>query len=335
MIVSYKPPYSINTKILRLVASISEKLGVAKAQYILKPTPQLRKQNRIKTIHASLQIEGNRLTREQITAIIENKKVIGPEKDMLEVLNAVKVYDAADSFSPFDEQSFLEAHRLLMTGLVENPGQYRTQQVGVFEGSKISHLAPPPQNVPSQMNQLFHYLDKQDELLLIKSCVFHYELEFIHPFLDGNGRLGRFWQTVILMKEHTIFEFLPFETLIRQNQDQYYATLAECDASGESSRFIEFMLEILNQSLEELLVFKQPTMTDIQRLDYFLSLGKREFTRKDYMSVFKNISSATASRDLKKAVEMHLVMVIGTKNQAIYKPVPIKSDSEDDFFEKE
>ncbi len=330
MIVSYQPPYSISPKILRLIAAISEKLGAAKAQYITKPTPQLRKQNRIHTIHASLQIEGNRLTREQVTAIIENKKVIGPEKDVLEVLNAIKVYDAIGSFSPLSENSFLEAHGLLMKGLVENPGQYRRQNVGVFEGTKITHLAPPPQNVPSQMQQLFHYLSEHDDLLLIKSCVFHYELEFIHPFLDGNGRMGRLWQTVLLIKEHPVFEFLPFETLIRQNQDQYYAALAESDASGESTRFIEFMLEVLNKSLEELLDYKQHIMTDIERLDYFLSLGKSEFTRKDYMSVFKNISSATASRDLKKAVEKHWVIVSGTKNQAIYQAIRKQSLAENE-----
>ena len=211
MIVSMKPPYEITPKILKLVSSISEKIGEANANLLSKPLPHLRKQNKIKTIHSSLRIEGNTLTQEQVTALIENKRVIGPKKDVLEVLNAIKVYDSITSFDPFSSNSFLKAHKQLMGELIENAGKYRTQGVGIFKGSRVAHVAPPAENVTYLMNDLFKYLRDKEELALIKSCVFHYEMEFIHPFLDGNGRMGRFWQTVILLNEYSVFEFLPFE----------------------------------------------------------------------------------------------------------------------------
>lgn len=314
-----KPPYDITPRILKLVTSISEKIGEVNANLLNKPSPQLRKQNKIKTIHSSLRIEGNTLTQEQVTALIENKRIIGPKKDVIEVLNAIKVYDSLASFDPFSEKSFLKAHGLLMKGLVEKAGKYRNQGVGIFQGSKVAHLAPPAENVPFLIKDLFNYLKDKNELTLIKSCVFHYEMEFIHPFLDGNGRMGRLWQTVVLMNEYSVFEFLPFETLISQAQKEYYDALAKSDNKGNSTIFIEYMLNVIDKSLIELLNYNQRILSDIDRLEYFSSLGKKEFTRKDYMTVFKDISSATASRDLKKGVEMKLFKKTGSKNLTVYK----------------
>ena len=314
-----KSPYDISPLILKLVTSISEKIGEVKANFINKPSPQLRKQNKIKTIHSSLSIEGNTLTQEQVTAIIENKRVIGPKKDVLEVLNAIKVYDNLDSFNPFSSGAFLKAHKLLMEGLVENAGEFRNKGVGIFQGSRVAHIAPPFENVPALMNDLFLYLKNKEELTLIKSCVFHYEMEFIHPFLDGNGRMGRLWQTLILMSEYPVFEFLPFETLISQTQNDYYAALADSDRSGKSTPFIEYILGVIEKSLIELLNFNNRILTVTDRLEYFLALGQKEFTRKDYMNIFKDISTATASRDLKKGVEMNLLAKTGEMNKTIYK----------------
>ncbi len=314
-----KPPYDITPKILKLITSISEKIGEISANLIDRPSPQLRKQNKIKTIHSSLRIEGNTLTQEQVTAIIEDKKVIGPKKDVIEVLNAIKVYDSLTTFNPLSSKSFLSAHKLLMNELIEKPGKYRSQGVGIFQGAKVAHITPPAQNIPKLMNDLFKYLKNEDELTLIKSCVFHYEMEFIHPFMDGNGRMGRLWQTIILMEEYPVFEFLPFETLICQTQQDYYNALAQSDKAGKSTLFIEYMLDVIDKSLHELLSFNNRSLKDTDRLNYFLSIGQEEFTRKDYMNVFKDISSATASRDLKKGVELNLFYKTGNKNRTVYK----------------
>lgn len=314
-----KPPYDITPKILQLITSISELVGEVNANYLSKPSPQLRKQNKIKTIHSSLQIEGNTLTEEQITAIIENKRVLGPKKDILEVVNAIKVYDALHNFDAGSEKSFFKAYQLLMNSLIDNPGKYRSKGVGIVKGKKVEHLAPPYQNVPSLMKDLFQYLKTKDELCLIKSCVFHYEMEFIHPFIDGNGRMGRLWQTVILMEQYPVFEFLPFETIISKTQKEYYKALSASDKSGKSTVFIEYMLNAIHQSLAELLNYKSKIFKENDRLEYFFKSGKKEFSRKDYMSTFKDISSATASRDLKRGIELKLWKKSGDKSNTMYK----------------
>ena len=318
MILSMKPPYDITPKILKLITSISEKLGEVNANYLSKQSPQLRKQNRIKTIHSSLQIEGNTLTEEQITALIENKRIIGPKKDVLEVVNAMKVYEKLDEFKFNSNKCFLKAHHLLMNRLIDGAGKYRTTGVGIVKGDKVEHLAPPAENVSFLMNDLFDYLTDSEEITLIKSCVFHYEMEFIHPFIDGNGKMGRLWQTLILMSEYPVFEFLPFETLISQTQDEYYASLSLSDKNGKSTFFIEYMLDVINKSLENLLRYNNRILKDIDRLEYFLNLGAKEFTRKDYMNTFKDISSATASRDLKKGIDLQLFESVGKLNKTKY-----------------
>ena len=312
------PPYDISPKILTLIRSISEKIGAVNANYLSKQSPQLRKRNRIKTIHSTLQIEGNILSEEQITALIENKGVIGPKKDVVEVLNAIDLYDKLNNFNFQSEKSFLKAHQQLMTGLITKPGEYRKQAVGIVKGAKMEHVAPPHKNVPYFMKDLFKYLKNPDELTLIKSCVFHYEMEFIHPFLDGNGRMGRLWQTLILMSEYPIFEFLPFETLINKTQKNYYKSLAISDKSGNSTSFIEYLLQVIDQSLESILTYNNRILKDTDRLEHFVALGIKSFTRKDYMNVFKDLSSATASRDLKKGVELNLFKSIGDKNKTQY-----------------
>jgi Fic family protein len=313
-----KPPYDITPKILKLISSISEKIGEVNANYLNKQSPQLRKQNRIKTIHSSLQIEGNTLTEEQITALIENKRVIGPKKDVSEVLNAIKVYGNLDEYKFLSDKSFLKAHLELMNGLIDSAGKYRKQGVGIVKGTKVEHIAPPHESVPYLMKDLFEYLKDSEELTLIKSCVFHYEMEFIHPFLDGNGRMGRLWQTLILMSEYPIFEFLPFETLISQTQNDYYKSLALSDKSGKSTYFIEYMLDVIDKSLKSLLNYNNRILKDLDRLEYFLKLGVKEFSRKDYMNIFKDLSSATASRDLKKGIVLNMFESFGNLNKTKY-----------------
>jgi hypothetical protein len=314
-----KPPYDISALIIKLISSISIKIGEVNANYLNKQSPQLRKQNKIKTVHSSLRIEGNTLTEDQVSAILENKRVVGPKKDIQEVINALSVYDSLGKFNPYSSRSFLNAHKILMRGLVNEAGVYRKQSVGIVQGKKLAHLAPPYKNVPFLMNDLFEYLKRKDELTLIKSCVFHYEMEFIHPFIDGNGRMGRLWQTLILVQEYPVFEFLPFETLINTTQVDYYKALALSDKSGNSTPFIEYMLDVIDKSLSELLNYNNRTMTDIQRLEYFIQLNKSAFSRKEYMNVFKDISTATASRDLLKGTELKIIEKIGDKNKTRYR----------------
>lgn len=313
-----KPPYDITPKVLELVASISQKIGRINASFLDKPSPQLRKENRVKTIHHSLKIEGNTLTEEQITALIENKKVLGPSKDISEVINAIEVYDRLNEFDFKAEASFFKAHRLLMKNLVSEAGSYRKQSEGIAKGSKLEHMAPSHENVPFLMEDLFNYVKEPNELTLIKSCVFHYELEFIHPFTDGNGRMGRLWQTLILMNEFPLFEFIPLETLISQNQKEYYERLGLSDKFGKSTPFLEFMLSIIDQALRVLLEDSENTMSQKDRLEYFISKQKEKFTRKDYLLTFKNISSATASRDLALGVALNLLKKHGSKNKTYY-----------------
>lgn len=314
-----KPPYEITPEILKHITSISEKIGEVNAKYLIKANPTLRKQNQIKTIHSSLRIEGNTLTEEQITAIVENKRVVGPEKDIIEVLNALEVYKTLNKFNPSKEKDFLSAHQLLLKNLIEKSGKYRNQGVGIVKGSKVAHVAPPFENVPFLMKDLFEYLKDTSEITLIKSCVFHYEMEFIHPFLDGNGRMGRLWQTLILMQDYPVFEFLPFETLISKNQTAYYNALSQADKEGKSTKFIEYMLKIIDHSLIELLENSTKKLTDTDRIQLFLeSIDEKIFSRKEYMNYFKDISSATASRDLKNAVEENLIVKNGDKKTSTY-----------------
>ena len=314
-----KPPYQITDNILQLVASISEKLGEVNAIHLHKPPTELRKKNRIKTIQSSLEIEGNTLTEEQITALLENKRVIAPQKDILEVQNVIKVYDQLQKFNPNSTKDLEKAHGVLMKGLIDNAGKLRTKNVGIVKGSKVKHIAPDGGMVNGLMNDLFSYLKSDKDILLIKSCVFHYEFEFIHPFIDGNGRMGRLWQTLILMQKYPVFEFLPVESLIKENQEEYYKVLEQSDNIGQSTLFIEWMLNIILQALENLLKTQNRTLTANDRIELFKDkISQREFSRKDYLQNFKEISQATASRDLKWAVEKGILEKSGDKRLTKY-----------------
>ena len=314
-----KPPYEISSKILNLTASISEKIGEIKSANLFQPQTKLRKSNRIKTIQSSLAIEGNTLSIEQITDLLNNKRVLAPQKDILEVKNAIEVYSILEKFASLELSSLCKAHEILMNNLIDNPGKLRTSSVGIFKGNEITHLAPPGKMVHSLLNQLFDYLKNDPDLILIKSCVFHYEFEFIHPFLDGNGRMGRLWQTVILREYSPIFEFLPIETIIKERQNEYYNVLEKSDNNGNSTVFIEFMLEIIQDSLEELLKSPNTKITPIDRINNFKEIiGTQYFSRKDYLRANKRISSATASRDLRFAVEKGILEMEGEKRMAKY-----------------
>ncbi|MFB5944805.1 Fic family protein [Albibacterium profundi] len=314
-----KPPYQLTDKILKSIVSISEKLGEIKALHLYKPPTELRKKNRIKTIQSSLEIEGNTLGEDQITALLENKRVLAPQKDIIEVQNAIQVYERLYEFDPYRLTDLEKAHGILMNGLIERAGKLRTENVGIVKGSIVEHIAPNGSMIKGLMKDLFNYLKTDEDIVLVKSCVFHYEFEFIHPFSDGNGRMGRLWQTLILMQEYPIFEYLPVESLIKSNQETYYGALSQSDKNGSSTPFIEYMLTIILQALDNLLASQNKKLTAPDRIELYRTIiGTKSFSRKDYLVNFREISEATASRDLKWGTEQAILIKSGDKRLTKY-----------------
>lgn len=246
----YTPPFTITSAILHLVSEISEQVGAINMRLGKgMPSPMLRKENQIKTIHSSLAIEHNSLSLAQVTDIIEGKHVLGAPNEIQEVKNALQAYQLMLQLDAFKEKDLLKAHGLMMKDLVNSAGRYRSDGVGVFNGEQCIHMAPPAQRVPVLMGELFEWVSTTDTHPLVSSCVFHYELEFIHPFADGNGRMGRYWQTVLLTRWKGLFAWLPVETIVKEHQQEYYDAIAKCDAKGDSTDFIAFMLECLHDTV--------------------------------------------------------------------------------------
>ncbi len=247
---SYKPPFTITSEILNLVAEISEQVGRLNAS-ALNASPQLRKQNRIKTITGTLAIEGNTLTEEQISAIVDGQRVLGSVRELAEVKGAVAAYDALPKLQPGNIKDLLTTHGLMMSEILVNAGALRNKAVGIHKGNVVHHVAPPAHQVSGLMADLTHWLTHAKDHPLITSSVFHYEFEFIHPFSDGNGRMGRLWQTLILSQWHPLFLSLPLESVIKDNQQRYYQALEEADQQAGSTPFIYFMLSVIAQTLAQ------------------------------------------------------------------------------------
>ena len=217
-------PFQITGNILKLILNIERLIGRIESLDHPKPQPQLRKSSRVRTLHGSLVIEGNSLDLEQVTAILDGKRVIAPRRNIQELLNANTVYENIPTYKPTNQKHLLKSHGILMKDLMPQAGKWRTGNVGVMKGDEISHIAPPAERVPYLMDDLFKFL-KSDTHALIKGCVFHYEFEFIHPFQDGNGSIGRFWHTLMLYHYHEVFEYIPVESLIKEHQKQYFKLL--------------------------------------------------------------------------------------------------------------
>lgn len=250
----YKPPFEITNKMLTLSISITEKVGKINSFNSLKRMPILRRNNKIKSIHSSLAIEANSLSLNQVKDVIEGKVVLGPLKEIQEVKNAYNAYSNITNFDGYSEQDLLKAHFLLTNSVCDLPGKYRNHGEGVFDGSKVIFVAPPHDLVPSLMKDLFKWLKNDEETpMLIKSCIFHYEFVFIHPFSDGNGRLARLWQNILLCKWKPVFEYIPIESFIQKYQQEYYNKIALCHSNGKSNDFIEFMLTIIDSTLDDIL----------------------------------------------------------------------------------
>ena len=254
LVIMYKPSITISNLMLSRTISIAEKLGKIETYHSLKRMPILRRNNKIRSIHSSLAIEANSLSLDEVRDVISGKVVIGPQKEIQEVKNAYQAYELIKVFNPYRIDDLLRAHRILTNLTIEDNGKYRNHAEGVFNGDKVIFVAPPADVVPQLMNDLFYWLNADKDVpMLIKSCVFHYEMVFIHPFSDGNGRTVRLWQNVLLTQWNSIFEYIPIESMIQKHQNEYYDSIALCHKNGNSNVFIEFMLKMIDETLKEAL----------------------------------------------------------------------------------
>ena len=288
----YKPPFTVSAKAINLIAKISSQLERYAIRMEQEDTLRLRRANRIKTIHSSLAIEGNTLSEGEVQAVLEGKKVVAPLKEIQEVKNAVKTYELYPKLNPFSIQDLLLAHGTMMSGLVDEAGMFRKGGVGVFDGDKPIHIATPADRVRDLMSDLFGWLENADDHLLIRSCVFHYEFEFIHPFSDGNGRIGRLWQSLILGRLNPIFEHLPVENMVYSNQQAYYQAINRSSDLGDSGPFIDFMLEVILDALIDHQGKSNAEIADEKGLNYQHQrvLG--------YLRADRHISAARIAADL-------------------------------------
>lgn len=247
----YEPPITLTPELVTLTTNIAEQLGCITKRKSQAQTLRLRRISRLQTIQGSLAIEGNSLSVEQITAVIEGKPVIAPPREVQEVKNALAVYENFEQFEPLNEQDLLKAHKTLMLGLMDEAGHYRSGGVGVMSGKQVIHMAPPANQVPRLVQDLFIWLKRTKHHPLIATAIFHYEFEFIHPFADGNGRMGRLWQSVILAKWNPLFAHFPIESLVHAHQEDYYHAIAHSTAETDSGIFAEFMLRMIQKTLAQ------------------------------------------------------------------------------------
>ena len=326
---NYSPPFTITYKILDLVSKITEaatRLEISEYHIVLL---RLRKTNRIKTIAGTLEIEGNTLGAQKITAIMEGKRVVGQKRKIEEVKGAVKVYDELESFDYKNINDILKAHKILMGGILKDAGQFRNKDVGVGDNENIVHIAPPAGRVLELMYSLFKWLNNSEAHTLIKSSVFHNELEFIHLFTDGNGRIGRLWQTLILHNWKPIFSNIPIESIVRDTQKQYYEALEKFGNLGDVAPFVEYMLEavltvckeVLSQAPQAQNVTKTvPKNVPLKRLDKILELIKdNKNITIEQLADLCSVSTKTIKRDITKLKEQGKLKRIGSKKSGYWK----------------
>ncbi len=297
-----QPPFEINERIMADVIEIAELVGRVSVTDKISMNPTLRRTNRIQTIYSSLAIEQNTLDIEQVTAVLSGKRVIAPPKDIAEVQNAYEIYDNMDKLNPYSIDDLLKAHSVMERGLLNEAGEFRSRPVGVADSEgNILHFGTLSQYVPKLIQELLEWTEKSEIHLLIKSCVFHYEFELIHPFADGNGRMGRLWHTLLLSKWNPIFAWLPIESIIHDNQSEYYNTINVSNNNGNSTVFIEFMLSVIKQALQESINDKPKNISSKSDLrwnrinDY---LETHEYILNSDVQKLLGVSSATATRIL-------------------------------------
>lgn len=305
-----KPPFEITNSILEKIAEIAELVGHVNATAGLSTNPTLRRTNRIRSIYSSLAIEQNTLSLEQVTAVLNGKRVIAPPKDIAEVKNAYEIYEMMDSLNPYSVEDLLNAHAVMTKGLVEESGCFRSGPVGVVDKQgNILHFGTLPDYVPGLVNELLDWTRDCDYHMLIKSCVFHYELELIHPFADGNGRIGRLWHTLLLTQWKPMFAWLPVESIIHDRQEEYYSAINQSNYDGESTAFIEFMLSAIKASLIDAIntidamsdgTMDKDTLRWMQIKKY---LESHAFIMNADVRMICDVSAATANRILARLVD--------------------------------
>ena len=321
---SYKPPYTISNKILKTVSDIVELVSELKHVKKELATPKLRKKNRIKSITGTLQIEGNSFTEEKVTNVINGKTVLGTVREIEEVKGAIEAYDYLEKYNYKNEKDLLLSHKFLMQNILNNAGNYRHSNVGVGGKDGVTHVAPPPNMVPQLMGDLFNWLKHTDDHLLVASCVFHYEFEFIHPFNDGNGRVGRLWQSVILNQYKNIFGAIPIESVVRENQESYYRVLEEAGSVGESTPFVEFMLEIILKTLKKVkkdnVPKNVPRNVPLKRLDKIVNMMKKDknLTALELANKLE-VTDKTIKRDIAKLKDENRVVRVGSLKSGYWK----------------
>ena len=314
------PPFKITNDILNLVYEIGELVGKISAEKEFEKNLTLRKENRIKTIYSSLAIEQNTLTLEQVTDVINGKRVLAPLKDIKEVQNAYEIYERLEELDENSMKDLLLAHKIMTSELIKESGRFRSKNAGVYQGEKLIHMGTLPEYIPELINNLFLWLKNSKEHPLIKAAVFHYEFEFIHPFQDGNGRIGRLWHSLILSKWKKFFAWLPIESLVQKYQKEYYIVINNSNKDGESTEFILFMLEIIKETLIELVETQKMTdkvidkMTDknkerVKLLMKYLDQND-SISNKEAQSLL-GISEATARRFLNSLVKENLLVAVG------------------------
>ncbi len=325
-----RPPFEVTSRSAALLSDIERLLGRHEGSLKAPASPMLRRSLRVRTIQASLQIEGNTLTEEQVTAVLEGRPVAAPARDLREVRNAIACYEKLPKWKPEFPKHLLAAHKIMMAGLVERPGAWRSRGVGIAKGNQIAHVAPSAGRVPALMEDLLAWVGEDDETPLpIRAAVCHYELEFIHPFEDGNGRMGRLWHSLILLQHHTLFAQVPVESVIRDRQADYYAVLGQCDRAGKSTAFVEFALEQTLAALKMVTSLQQGRMSSEERVSVAgQQFGVTLFSRKDYLALFAGLSPATASRDLQEAVANGILVREGDKATARYRFAASQNENE-------
>ena len=312
MNLNYKPPYIITDKIVNYISLITEIVAEITIKNKELSSLKLRRENKIKTIQASLAIEQNTLTIEQVTDIINGKRVLGHPKEITEVKNAIELYDMLMELDPFSIKDMLKAHAVLMKGLVNDNGKYRRGGVGVFAGKRLIHMAPQAKFVPELMVDLFRWVSNNPEIHpLIRSCVFHYEFEFIHPFIDGNGRMGRLWQTILLSNWKKVFKWVPVESLVKERQQEYYDVLGVCDNEAESTMFIEYMLKNIYETLQEIKSTEQVIEQVTEQVQKLMDVITSEPKSANELMEHVGLKHKLTFRDnyLKPALELGLILM--------------------------